>query len=320
MNSNNNLSILDHLKKKSVKRFSLFFIAAFVLLIISKLSNDYKQTINLKIKLVDFEDEIVFKNDSSNYINAYVEAKGFSFVPFVFSNYKDLIVNAKTDVAKKTNHFIFDVQKNRYIIEDQLGKSFKLLSVKPDTLFVAYSKRASKKVPIVLNQSINYAVGYDLKSDFKFNIDSVKIVGSANLVNEIASISTKELILNEVNTNITQKLELDISAYKDIEIFPKSVTVSGEVSRFTEGTIEVPFTIINQPRNVNLNYFPKAVTISYYVDLENYNAVKASNFVVECDFNDIRTNQTYLVPKVVKKPEFIKHISIKQKRIDFIKL
>ena len=320
MNSKKNSNILDHLKKKSVKRFSIFFIVAFVFLIISKLSNDYKQNIKLKLNLVNVDDEILIQNDSSNFINAYVEAKGFSLVPLIFNNYKDLIVNAKSDATIKSNHFIFDVQKHKYLIEDQLGNSFQLLSVKPDTLLVSYSKRASKTVPIVLNRSINYAVGYDLKGDFNFDIDSVKIVGSANLVNEINSITTEELILNDVNTNIKQKLNFEILTNGDIEIFPKSVFVSGDVARFTEGTIELPITITNQPNTININYFPKTVTLSYYVDLENYNAVKGSSFSVECNYKDIGENQTYLVPKVVNKPDFIKHINIKQKRIDFIKL
>ena len=314
------LNILDHLKKKNFKRFSLFFIVAFVFLIFTKLSNDYKQTIKLTVNLINVDDEILLKNDSTNYIKAYVEAKGFSLIPFIFNTSKELIIDADSDVSLKSSHFVFDVKKHKYLIEQQLGNSYKLVSILPDTVLIAYSKRASKSVPIVFKKAINYAVGYDLKGDFNFNIDSVKIVGSSAEVNKIDSITTEQLVLTDIKNDINKSVKLDISNYNNIEVFPKAVSVTGNVERFTEGIIEVPIEIVNQPENIIINYFPKAVTLSYYVDLENYNAIKPIDFKVECDYANLQDHQTYLIPKVVKKPNAIKRISIKQKRIDFIQL
>lgn len=320
MKSKNNVSILDHLKKNKVKRFILIFVGAFVFLIFSKLSNDYKQTIKLKINLINIDDEILLKNDSTNYIQAYVEAKGFSLMPFIFNKSKELVVNAKSDVTLKPLHFMFDVKKHKYLIESQLGNAYQLISVMPDTLLIAYSKRASKSVPILFKHTLNYAVGYDLKGEFNLDIDSVKIVGSLAEVNKINSITTEPLVLNDIKNNIEKVVKLNIADFDNIEIFPKSIVVTGEVARFTEGIIEVPIAVTNQPENIIINYFPKTVTLSYYVDLENYNAIKALDFKVECDYAELEENQTFLVPKVVKKPDFVKHISIKQKRIDFIQL
>ena len=260
------------------------------------------------------------KNDSTNYIKAYVEAKGFSLIPFIFNTSKELIVDAESDVSLKSSHFVFDVKKHKYLIEEQLGSSYTLISTLPDTVLVEYSKRASKFVPIVFEKQINYAVGYDLKGDFSFNIDSVKVVGSAAEVNKIDSITTEQLVLTDIKSDIKKSVKLDISNYSNVEIFPNTVSISGNVERFTEGIIEVPIEIVNQPENVTINYFPKAVTLSYYVDLENYDAIKPLDFKVECDYANLQNHQTYLIPKVVKKPNSIKRISIKQKRIDFIQL
>lgn len=320
MSSYKNLNISDYLRKKNVKRFSLFFAIAFVFLIFSKLSNDYKQTIKLKVNLVNIDDEIILESDSVNTMDAYIEAKGFALIPFMFKNSTAITLDAKTDVFTKPNQFIFAVQKHQFLIERQLGKSYKLLSLMPDTLILSYSKRASKLVPITLNSTINYAVGYDIKGDFNFNVDSVKVVGSASEVDKISALITENLELTGVNTNIKENVRLDVSEYENIEVFPKSVDVSGEVTRFTEGTIQIPIIITNKPNNVEINYFPKTVTIAYYVDLDNYNSINATDFIVECSYSDIRDDQTYFTPKIVKKPEFVKRVSIKQKRIDFIKL
>lgn len=320
MNSKKKFNISDYLKKRNVKRFSLFFAIASVFLIFSKLSNEYKQTIKLKVNLVNLDDEIILQNDSLNTINAFVETKGFSLIPLIFKNYKDLVVDAKTDVTSKPNQFIFDVQKHQFLIEGQLGKSFKVLTVKPDTLLISYSKRASKFVPITLNSAINYTIGFDIKDDFEFSTDSVKIVGASEQIDKINSLSTELLELKDVNTDINETVKINTLDYNAIEVFPKSVNIKAKTTRFTEGTVEVPIVVINKPSNITLNYFPKTVSLSYYVDLENYNAIKVSDFSVECNYLDIEDNQTYFVPKIAKTPKFIKRISIKQKRIDFIKL
>ncbi|NRD23416.1 hypothetical protein HNV10_09200 [Winogradskyella litoriviva] len=320
MKSNINSNILDYFKNKNYKRFSLFFLAAFILLIFSKLSSDYKQTIKVKVKLINVEDEIIIKNDSANYIDAYVEAKGFSLVPLLFNSSKELIVNSKNNLTKKGNQFIFDVQKNKYLLEGQLGNSFKLLTVLPDTLLITFSKRASKVVPIELVKNINYAIGYDLKGEFKFNIDSVKVVGSSAVVDTIYSIPTEELALDNVNQNINKTLILNTSALEQVEVFPKNVKVTGSVARFTEGIKEIPVIVTNQPKDITINIFPKTVSVSFYVDLEEYNDVKTEDFRVECNYEELDFNQTYLLPKIVKKPSFVKRVNIKQKRIDYIKL
>ena len=128
-------NIIEYLKQKNVKRFSLFFAIAFVFLIFSKLSNDYKQNIKLKISLVNVDDEVILQNDSLNTIMAFIEAKGFALVPYLFKDYKTIVIDAKTD-----------------------------------DLRLSYSKRATKVIPIVLNKAINFAIGYDVKGNYKLDI------------------------------------------------------------------------------------------------------------------------------------------------------
>ena len=320
MSSDKNINILGYFKKRSVQQFLFFVAVAFVFLIFSKLSNDYKQTITLKVKLKNIEDEIVLENDSTKTINAYIEAKGFALIPYMFKSSTTIILDAKTDVLSQDNKFIFDVKKHQFLIEGQLGKSYDILSLSPDELVLPYSTRASKMVPVTLTTDIDYAVGYDLKDDFKLSIDSIKVVGPASEVEKIKTLNTEKLTLSTVNKDISEEVKINSEAYGNIDVFPKSIKVEGAVTRFTEGTIQIPITITNKPKDVEINYFPKEVTIVYYVDLEQFKFIKAADFIVECDYSEIVGEQTYFVPKVINKPEYVKRISIKQKRIDFIKL
>ena len=291
---------------------------AFLFLVISKLSNDYNQSIKLKIQLTNVDDEIIIVNDSLNYLDAVVQAKGFSLVPFLFKDYKLILIDADKDVSTFQNLYLFDVRRHKFLIERQLSKSYKILSLKPDSLFVTYTKRASKFVPVVLNKDIEFSPGYDIFGTHQLNVDSVKIVGSENKIREVSRVVTEELRLSDVKNTINQTLRIE--KIPDIDIFPKQVNVSAEVMKFTEGTIESSIAIVNKPSELEINYFPKNVTISYYVDLDNFKSVQASDFKVECDFALLEEGQSFFIPKVVKKPDFVKRVVLKQKRIDFIKL
>ena len=60
------LNISNYLKRTNVKRFIVFFIIAFVFLMFSKFSNDYKQTIILKPSIaLTVDDEIILNDDST---------------------------------------------------------------------------------------------------------------------------------------------------------------------------------------------------------------------------------------------------------------
>ena len=312
--------ISNFLRKKNAKRFSLFFALAFVFLIFSKLSNDYKQTIKLKVDINNLDEEIIIENDSLNILEAVVEAKGFALVPFLFNDYKTIKVDADKDMTVRAEGYIFDVTKQRYMIENQLRNSYKLLSIKPDTLNVKYSKMAFKYVDVIVSSNLQFSLGYDLLGDLVKDIDSVKLIGAQSKLDTITSIETNLLDLADISADIEQELRFKTSYLKDIQIVPEKTIVTGKVARFTEGSMDVPVIIKNTPVGTNINYFPKAVTVSFYVDLNSYNKIKQSDFNVECDFNAVIEGQQYLTPKITEKPEFVKRATIKQKRVDFIKI
>lgn len=314
------LNISNYLKRTNVKRFIVFFIIAFVFLLFSKFSNDYKQVIILKPSIANLDDEIILDDTHSKTIEVKVEGKGFTLVPFIFDNIRVLNIDTEKHLKATDSVFIFDVGENRAMIDDLLGNSYKILSIKPQTITIPYEKQTSKIVPLTFNKKIQYVSGFDINGNFELGMDSVKAVGPLSELKKIKSIATDTLKLTGVKKDINETLDINLSAYKEVDIFPKKVNVTASVSRFTEGKVEVPISVINKPSEITINYFPKTVTVTYYVTLEDYKTIDSSNFIVECDFANVKENQTFLIPEITKQPKSVKRVNIKQKRIDFIKL
>jgi hypothetical protein len=177
-----------------------------------------------------------------------------------------------------------------------------------------------KKVPVKLDAEINYAAGYDLLDNLIIQPDSVKVIGPKNVVENISRIKTKNIKLKDVNIAIDEQLELVIDkSMENVKLNRYKVKLSGSVDKFTEGTFEVPVSIVNLPSNIKINYFPKTVLVSYYVSLENYNKVKALDFIINCDYAEVKDqDRTFFTPRLVTKPSIVKSAKMKQNKVEFI--
>src|SRR5690606_24961000 len=139
-------------------------------------------------------------------------------------------------------------------------------------------------------------------------------IGSEKLISKIDYVTTKKTELKNINSNIEKSVDIEMEeAFKPIKMSHKSVTITGHVEKFTEGTFNVAVTIINLPADTNINYFPKTIPVAYNVSLNNYKQVRPSDFRVECNYKDIdNTEKSFLIHKVVKVLEIVKSARLKQ--------
>ncbi|HIC32894.1 MAG TPA: hypothetical protein EYO76_13345 [Flavobacteriaceae bacterium] len=90
-----------------------------------------------------------------------------------------------------------------------------------------------------------------------------------------------------------------------------------EVSKFTEGVVTLPVTIVNVPEGIKINYFPKQITVKYATAINDFNSISNEDFKVECDYANSK-NKSYLIPKIVAKPKNVKNIRLQEQQIEFI--
>ena len=99
----------------------------------------------------------------------------------------------------------------------------------------------------------------------------------------------------------------------------QKITISGNVDKFTEGKLQIPFTTKNLPKNINLTTLSEKVEVIFVVALSNFSKISEASFKVECDYLiSEKNNLGYLIPKVILEPVFIKSVKIIPKKIDFL--
>nr|WP_290855960.1 YbbR-like domain-containing protein [Flaviramulus sp.] len=308
--------ILSSIKNKRINVFLLFLISAFVILLFTKLSKEYTNTLTFEVEKLNVPQENIILNDS---LKLYITLKthGFKWLNYYLS--KPVVkIDFDKDVYKREGAFVWNKSK-AFLNNTQFDKQVEILNISPDTLTFRFGVNAIKKVPVTINANLNFSPGYNNSSEIVSDPDSIVIVGPKSEVSKIDFLATEEITLNDIRLNLEEIAKLKLPKNQsNLNFSNNDVILKAEVEKFTEGTLKIPITIINAPKERTIKYFPKKVTVSYYVSLSDYKIITAKDFEVICDFDKINNNQTILIPEFAKIPERVKNAKISQKRIEFI--
>jgi hypothetical protein len=304
---------------KVPKTFLVSLLFAMLFWSLIKLSREYKTVVSFPVEYVNIPQNKLIQNTPLEAIDIQVKGSGFKLVSLNFSS-KTIRLDANRLQRKNQNEYYFLVKNQKLAIQNQITNNYTVNFIVQDTIYLDLGMLASKKVPVIGNVDLEYKLGYHLVEEFKFKPDSILISGPESQLNKITSINLEKLNLKNVSTNIKEEVAiLETLAFQKIKFSTKKVQVSGSIDKFTEGTIQLPFEIINQPDSISITTFPKSLSLIYQVGLSNFNNVNTSSFKIVCDYqNSIDNNLNYLIPKVISKPNFITSIKLNPAKIEFL--
>ena len=281
---------------------------------IVKLTKVHTKSISYKINLTDIPDDKIITNQSVDSIKITVSSFGFDFVKYYLSDQainissKDIFDNSKSYVITQSNSYSQ--------IDNFITPKFELISINIDSLFFNYDRLKTKNVPVVLNSSINFSQGFDYFENFTIIPDSISVIGPELVLESINTITTKKLILDNLKSSINENLLLDIQ-YTNLKYSNKSVKLFIDVEKSTESILDIPVSIINVPKDIKLNYYPKMIKISFTVSLDNYQKYSSKDFKIICDFNQISLDGK-LTPEVINQPNLIKNLRLINNEIQYV--
>lgn len=310
--------LLTSIKNKRLNVFLLFLFSAFIILIFTKLSKEYTNTLSFGIKKINVPDNEVILKDSTQKLSVTLKTHGFNWLKYYFST-PNVSIDFSNEVYKNQSTYVYTKSVSYLNEKKPFQNNVKLLSINPDTLVFKYDTNLIKKVPVNIETDISFLPGFDVLDHYTTIPDSVTVIGPHNIVKQINHIDAEKVTLKQVKEDISQTTKLVLpNASKDLKFSVKEVEFTANVEKFTEGVLTVPVKIINLPQGVSIKYFPKEVKVSYYTSLDNFSKIKPSHFKVSCDFNNVSENQSILIPKLVKIPEKVKHVKLNQQQIEFI--
>ena len=301
------------------KSLFFFIFISFSFWMLSKLSKTYESDKIFELRYINLPTNKLLQNEPLKESKLKLEGSGFRLFATYFSNKKiDIDVKPLLKTANSRNYILMSDQKKS--IENQLRKEVKIASFSNDTIYFDFGYLASKKLPVKPNYKVSYKTGYDLLDSIKFSPDSITISGPEKTIDTLEYVDLQTVDLKEVEKNIYKNVKVkEFKNLKNVTIVEKTVLMTGNVDKFTEGDLEIPITIINLPQDVQITTFPKTVKVIYRVGLKNFNKVDDSSFAVICDYSYSQKNSlSYLVPELKINSEFSSNEKISPKKIDFL--
>lgn len=292
---------------------------SFLILLVTKLSETYVETIPFTITYKNLPETNVITLDTIPKLSVTLSTHGFNLLSYYFYN-KTYELDFDNNSYIKDNNYIWLAKEGMYSLRQQLGPTVKIVAVKPDTLRLPFGIMSAKLVPVVLNSNINFAPGYDSREGLRLSPDSIKVIGAKEELEKIDHINTKPLNLDRVKSDVDMTVGLEFeNDFKRLKLSEDKIAISATIEKFTEGVLEIPVTILNLPKDVEINYFPKQIKVSYYLSLNDYKEVKPLDFKIECNYEEVITSgNSFFTPKLVVHSEKVKSSKMKQNKVEYI--
>ena len=310
--------LADKIKKNISKSNARLFFAILLLTsgiwLIIQLSKTYSKNASLKIDITDIPIDRVIDNKTVQ-VNYKITANGFKLLwldlktnrfDVKFSNFKE-----------KGDHYNLNMDKVTTLVSNKFVIKEKNIEFEQDNIRIDFSERMVKKVDVKPQLSYTFASGYNTIDRIKTTPDSVKISGKKNEVAKLSYLKTENVSVENIDDTISLKVKLKVPS-SNINVGIDKVEIHLPVQKFTEDEKILPINLINVPDSLQVNYFPKNVSINYLVPISKYNKINEEQFKIECDFNEKFINQGILIPELVKRPNNIKNISINPYKIEYL--
>lgn len=312
------MTLLKQLEKTVSKGNARLFIALLLITsgiwMIIQLSKTYRTDAFIKLRIENIPIDRVLSSKLME-VDHQITASGFKLL---WLDLRSNTINIDLEEFEETgNSYKLITDKIRSILSERYLIDGNDISFDENEIVVDYSKREVKYVKVRPNINYTFATGYNTVDSIKVIPDSVKISGKKENVDGIDHLETESIQLENVDDSLDQKANLKVPG-NNINIGKKEVKLYLPVQKFTEDEKVVAVELINIPDSIQVNYFPKNVSINYLIPISRYNKIQIDQFKVQCDFSEKFTKQGIMIPELVEKPKDIKNVSISPYKIEYL--
>lgn len=287
---------------------------ALVFWILVKLSQVYRVWKPAQLNIEVPENMALTKMPPENLMLKF-EARGWDLL-FSSNNLSKLDLNYS--MMEETELMIPAGQLRSDIFENLSSTRLKVVDVNYNELYLNLDDRLKKKVPLILNNKIEFAEDFNFSDNISLTPDSITISGPQELVESITFWETDSLSFLELNATVEKVIPL-LSAPRELKLSEAYTTVKIPVEKFTEKSFFIPLEIKNAPEKDSLSIFPSSVNVSCTVGLSKFDQLKAGEFKFEVDLGVAHLSEGKNTAPImlVQRPGYVKAVNYSPKAATF---
>jgi hypothetical protein len=287
-----------------------------------KMSDEYSKEIEIPIGYTDYPEGMILVNKPVSSLKVQVESQGFKMMTIALRNNKKVHIDLSKLELQPTRYkrWVASIPSHlfAYDISSQLGVDPIGNKIKPDSIYFVFDTLITRKVPVKVNSRLSFVQGNTLYKGLKIEPPAVDVTGPALAVKNMKYVAADSLVLERLDKSFKKKLALK-TENPLIKLNPASVMVSGTVAKFSEFSTSVPLVVETTIPDLKIRTFPAKVTVTYSIPIPERDNISDSSFVVvvEVDSMDVLTKE-HLIPRIVRKPDFVKSAYLNVDKVEFI--
>lgn len=270
--------------------YLIFVGIATIFWFLNELSNTYNTTISYPIRFTRLPKNKSLVNDLPKNLQLSINADGYTILRYKLSPAAfPVIINFE---KHSNNVSDYDVTKfklqTRYLretINKQMANEIEIVDIFPDTILFQFANIINKRIVVKPHVKLEFSEECMLNGDITFKPDSITVRGPNTILDTLKAVYTKYHIFTKLNKPTTQNISL--KEIDKLEYNNKKVQIHLPASKFTQSNFDIEINAINVPDSLVLKTFPRSVTVSCMVSLNDYDKIKTEDFIIEVDYLDI---------------------------------
>lgn len=291
--------IKEYGKARNYKVFLVFVMISTIFWLLIKFSKEYTTLVSFSVIYDSVPSDMVWGAIPENSLQISTTASGFQHLVYAFGGKKIHLDMSEIRSSGNDQYFLLPEEQISSIIR-QFPSNLELIYRSPDSIFFDLSKKISKKIPVILNDSLTLAPSYQFVETVSVRPDSILISGPASLVSKIEKIETELFVKENIRKNNTEVVRLKPLNIDKVESSVNMVNVSLRVEQFTQSKMDVPINIRNVPSGYLLKIFPDNITVTFNIGLSDFESINQSSFRVIADYNHIKEGNSQFIPLDLK--------------------
>lgn len=276
---------VNYLRREKIIVFAISFILAFCLWFIVNLSRDHSITLSLPIEIGNMPDNLSLSEEIPDHASVTIAGEGWQLIS-LYNNPPTITVDALEQ----------EINLYEKIQQQMMGMpEININNVQPSGITLQLEQKATRRVPVELNSSIELGDRFEMLAEPVLSPDSVTISGAASNLAVIDRVETFPVERTGVSENLELTLDL-VEPAPGITINPPMVGFRLDVAEFTEGEARIPISIRNLPPGREVTYNPSIITVRYSVPIDQYSDVQEGRpFQAYVEYETIETDTTGVV-------------------------
>ncbi|MEN8138954.1 MAG: YbbR-like domain-containing protein [Bacteroidota bacterium] len=310
--------IKNYSKGRNYRVFFVFVFISTLFWLLIKLSKSYTVTDDFSVKYISVPENLSWSKIDEANLSLEVSGSGFQMLNYTLTGKK--IEVDLSELKKYSDGQYYVLPEEQFIlIKQQFPGSVGLSYNGPDTIHFDFSKKVSKKIPVILNYSLDLDKSYKFLEPVSIKPDSITISGPSSVVTEIDSIET--VYFERKNLRESTKSTIAFKSLEDdrVELSVKAVSVEIKIEQFTQNRINVPVAFENIPQGFLLKTFPDNVELIFNAGLSDCESIKPTHFEVVADYDSLKSDDAATIPlKVNVLSDKVDLIRVEPAEVEFL--